>query len=83
MHCLAIGDQSQRAQGVLSNINNMKWFHRISGGLFNGTGNKHLILLNSKLSSQLELGHMGMYRIETAQLGYVYPNRFHGSLHLI
>jgi threonine/homoserine/homoserine lactone efflux protein len=32
------GYLAQRAKGFLSNVNNMKWFHRISGGLFVGMG---------------------------------------------
>jgi len=32
------GYLAQQAKGFLSNINNAKWFHRISGGLFIGMG---------------------------------------------
>ncbi|ROS05434.1 threonine/homoserine/homoserine lactone efflux protein [Sinobacterium caligoides] len=32
------GYLAQRANGLMSNINNAKWFHRISGGLFVGMG---------------------------------------------
>ncbi len=32
------GYLAQRAKGFLSNSNNIKWFHRISGGLFVGMG---------------------------------------------
>ena len=40
------GYLAQRAKGVLSNINNMKWFHRISGGLFVGMGTSVLFIKN-------------------------------------
>jgi len=32
------GYLAQRAKGLLSNPNNVKWFHRISGGLFIAMG---------------------------------------------
>jgi len=32
------GYLANRAKGFLSNVNNVKWFHRISGGLFIGMG---------------------------------------------
>jgi threonine/homoserine/homoserine lactone efflux protein len=35
---------AQRAKGFLSNVNNMKWFHRISGGLFVGMGTSILFI---------------------------------------
>ena len=38
------GYLAQRAKGALSNINNMKWFHRISGGLFVGMGTSVLFI---------------------------------------
>ena len=40
------GYLAQRAKGALSNINNMKWFHRISGGLFVGMGTSVLFIKN-------------------------------------
>ncbi len=40
------GYLAQKAKGVLSNINNMKWFHRISGGLFVGMGTSILFIKN-------------------------------------
>ncbi|WP_160062661.1 LysE family translocator [Psychromonas sp. L1A2] len=40
------GYLAQKAKGVLSNINNMKWFHRISGGLFVGMGTSVLFIKN-------------------------------------
>jgi threonine/homoserine/homoserine lactone efflux protein len=40
------GYLAQRAKGVLSKINNMKWFHRISGGLFIGMGTSILFVKN-------------------------------------
>jgi threonine/homoserine/homoserine lactone efflux protein len=40
------GYLAQRAKGALSNINNMKWFHRISGGLFVGMGTSILFIKN-------------------------------------
>ncbi|MEZ9232493.1 LysE family translocator [Vibrio amylolyticus] len=40
------GYLAQRAKGVLSNIDSMKWFHRISGGLFVGMGTSILFIKN-------------------------------------
>lgn len=40
------GYLAQKAKGLLSNINNMKWFHRISGVLFIGMGTSILFLKN-------------------------------------
>jgi threonine/homoserine/homoserine lactone efflux protein len=37
---------AQRAKGFLSNVNNVKWFHRISGGLFVGMGTSILFIKN-------------------------------------
>ncbi|WP_133153864.1 LysE family translocator, partial [Vibrio sp. 10N.261.55.A7] len=40
------GYLAQRAKGALSNIDSMKWFHRISGGLFVGMGTSILFIKN-------------------------------------
>jgi len=40
------GYLAQKAKGLLSNINNMKWFHRISGVLFIGMGTSILFIKN-------------------------------------
>lgn len=37
---------AQRAKGFLSNVNNVTWFHRISGGLFVGMGTSILFIKN-------------------------------------
>ena len=40
------GYLAQKAKGLLTNINNMKWFHRISGSLFIGMGISILFIKN-------------------------------------
>ena len=40
------GYLAQKAKGLLSNIKNMKWFHRISGVLFIGMGTSILFIKN-------------------------------------
>lgn len=40
------GYLAKKAKGLLSNINNMKWFHRMSGGLFVGMGTSIFFIKN-------------------------------------